>query len=164
MEVKDLVINAFCEIHPEQRLEPVRGRPLKGTPPGVRMKCPKCVVPVFATVKCELPSLADPLPTVESPPLPQFPCKKHPERESIVDKLGRPMGLCKECLSERGRASGLKGQYSGRTGPPVSIPLNQERFAEIKTWLEESAKENERTMNEEIMYRLKMAMRREKGL
>jgi hypothetical protein len=73
------------------------------------------------------------------------------------------MGLCNECLSDRGRASGIRGQYSGKTGPPVSIPLNQERFAEIKTWLEESAKEYERTMNEEIMFRLKMAMRQAKG-
>ena len=47
----------------------------------------------------------------------------------------------------------------GLSGPPVAIPLNQPEYRELKIWLEEQAKEYERTLHKEIMYRLKLAMR-----
>jgi hypothetical protein len=76
-----------------------------------------------------------------------------------IDRLGRSMGMCETCLSARGRRSGLENTRLGKTSPPVAIPLNQAEYAELKEWLEEQAKEYERTLQREIMYRLKMAMR-----
>ena len=90
---------------------------------------------------------------------PAHPCKNHPYRESVIDSLGRNTRYCSECHQERGRRSGKMSQEHGKTGDPVSIPLNQGKYAELKIWLEEQAAENERSLNQEIMFRLKMSMR-----
>lgn len=86
-------------------------------------------------------------------------CKNHPEVPAKIDSLGRSMGLCPACLTARGRASGTKNTALGLTSAPVAIPLNQAKYAEIRQWLGEQAAENERTLLQEIMYRLKLAMR-----
>ncbi len=135
-------INVFCPVHPEQRLESI-----KGGPPGppISPETPEALPLPMITDIADIQTLHT--------------CKKHLERPAKIDRLGRSMGLCEECLSERGRASGIKGQYARLTGPPVSIPLNQGKYAELKAWLEKQAAENERTLTQEIMYRLKMIMR-----
>ena len=86
-------------------------------------------------------------------------CKKHPEKAAVIDRLDRNMGLCMECLQERGRVAGTKVAQTGSSGPPIAIPLRQPKYAELKAWLEEQAEEYERTLTEEIMYRLKLACR-----
>ena len=70
------------------------------------------------------------------------------------------MHFCVECISERGRKSGEMVQARGLTGAPVSIPLNQGKYQELKSWLEREAEENERSLQQEIMFRLKRAMRK----
>jgi len=79
-------------------------------------------------------------------------CPNHPEVPQRIDSLGRFMGMCQECLVERGRKCGL-------TAPPVAIPLNLQRYSELKAWLIEQADQNERTLQKEIMWRLKTAWR-----
>lgn len=69
------------------------------------------------------------------------------------------MRLCDECLSKRGMESGTENARSGKTSPPVSIPLNQPKYADLKEWLLAQAEENERSLLQEIMFRLKLAMR-----
>jgi hypothetical protein len=90
-------------------------------------------------------------------------CKNHPTVSAKIDSLGRSMGLCAECLTARGRAFGTKNTAMGLTSPPVAIPLNQAQYAEIRQWLKEQAAENKRTLLQEIMYRLKLAMREATG-
>jgi hypothetical protein len=91
------------------------------------------------------------------PPTPT--CNNHPDRPAKIDRLGRSMSLCVECLSVRGRKAGIRNHERGLTAPPVSIPLNLAKYAPVREWIEAQAKENERTLQAEIMYRLKLAMR-----
>jgi hypothetical protein len=90
---------------------------------------------------------------------PKYPCNNHPDRAAKIDRLGRNMRLCEECLVERGRKSAQANREAGVTGAPFSIPLNAGKWAELKAWLEEQAGEYERTLQQEIMFRLKLAMR-----
>jgi hypothetical protein len=86
-------------------------------------------------------------------------CKNHSDRPAKIDNLGRSMGLCSECLSARGRKAGLENTARGITAPPMSIPLNLAKYEDLKNWLITQAEENERTLQHEIIYRLKLAMR-----
>jgi hypothetical protein len=95
----------------------------------------------------------------EDTPLCKNPDCPSPGSPAKIDKLGRSMGLCLKCLSARGRKVGIGNYERGITSAPVSIPLNQAKYAEIKAWLETQAAENERTLQAEIMYRLKIVMR-----
>jgi hypothetical protein len=90
---------------------------------------------------------------------PERPCKNHPDRPARIDSLGRSMGICDECLTARGRAAGISNQERGVSSPPVSIPLNHAKYAKIKEWLKAQAEENERSLQNEIMFLLKQAMR-----
>lgn len=72
------------------------------------------------------------------------------------------MRLCPECISERGRKSAERNRELGVTNAPFSIPLNTGKWAELKEWLAEQAEEYNRTLTEEVMYRLKIAMREHK--
>jgi hypothetical protein len=90
---------------------------------------------------------------------PEPTCNNHPDRPAKIDRLGRSMAMCAECLSIRGRKAGIGNHERGLTSPPVSIPLNQAKYAEVRDWLETSAEENERSLQNEIMYQLKLAMR-----
>ena len=76
-----------------------------------------------------------------------------------IDKLGRSMGMCVKCLVARGRKVGMENIRLGKTSAPMMIPLNQQKYAEVREWLQAQAEENERTLAAEIMYRLKMSMR-----
>lgn len=145
LEVKDLEaskeLNVFCPAHPEQRLDVVKNQK-KG---GMRAIMTKCAL-------CEAAAKA---PAVQAVGY----CKNHPEKAAVIDRLNRNMGLCLECLQERGRVAGTKVAQTGSSGPPIAIPLRQPKYIELKAWLEEQAEEYERTLTEEIMYRLKLAMR-----
>jgi hypothetical protein len=98
-----------------------------------------------------------------SPVPPESACKKHPDRLAQIDALGRNMRLCPECLAERGRKSAEKNREQGLTGAPFNIPLNAGKWAELKEWLSREAEENERTLRQEVMYRLKRVMRENKS-
>jgi|WetSurMetagenome_2_1015567.scaffolds.fasta_scaffold46588_3 hypothetical protein len=100
--------------------------------------------------------------TVQLPP-PDLACKNHPDRLAKIDSLGRNMRICNECMAERGQRSAQANRDSGVTGAPFFIPLNAGKWAELKSWLEEQAGENERTLQQEIMFRLKLAMRADNG-
>jgi hypothetical protein len=91
----------------------------------------------------------------EAPNIPEIflPCKNHPEVSVKFDHLGRSMGFCEECVAERGRKN---GEIRIQTVP---IPLNQPKYADLKKWLEDQGEENERSLQQEIMYRLKRSMR-----
>lgn len=86
-------------------------------------------------------------------------CPTHPEVLQRKDKLGRWMGMCDECLSARGKKCGKQNFERGVTAPPMSIPLNLPKYAELKAWLEAEALEHEQTLTGAIMYVLKMAWR-----
>ncbi len=108
----------------------------------------------FAAKVTPLPSGARGMP----PPLhPDLACKNHLDRPARIDRLGRTMRFCQECLAARGRKTGSQN-FTNQT-PPFSIPLNVPEFAEVKEWLVAQAAEYERTLAREIMYRLKLAMR-----
>lgn len=100
-----------------------------------------------------LSAFADEIPTCPRPD-----CEA-PGSPVKIDRLGRNMGMCVACMSAKGRKAGINNHERGLTAPPVSIPLNQGKYAEIKAWLEAQADENERTLQAQIMYVLKMAMR-----
>lgn len=82
-------------------------------------------------------------------------CPTHPEAPQRIDKLGRWMGMCGECLSKRGKECGEQNYKRGVTAPPMAIPLNLPKYAELKAWLVEQADENERNLMQEIMFTLK---------
>lgn len=84
-------------------------------------------------------------------------CKTHPEAPQKQDKLGRWMGMCAECVSIRGQKCGEQNFERGVTAPPMSIPLNLPKYAELKAWLEDQAEEGERKLIQQIMFVLKMA-------
>ena len=86
-------------------------------------------------------------------------CKTHPEMPQKQDKLGRWMGMCAECLSIRGRECGIQNAARGISAPPMAIPLNLPKYAELKGWLKDQAEEHEQTLQGAIMYILKMAWR-----
>lgn len=79
-------------------------------------------------------------------------CNNHPGVPAKIDQLGRSMGLCNECVAERGRQV---GKTRIQTTP---IPLNHPKYAPLKIWLEEDADINERSLSQEIMYCLKKYM------
>ena len=86
-------------------------------------------------------------------------CKAHPKVPQRKDRLGRFMGMCTECLAVRGKKRGLKNVESGNTAPPMVIPLNLPKYAELKAWLVAQADENERTLTQQIVFILKTAWR-----
>jgi len=86
-------------------------------------------------------------------------CPKHPKARQRIDALGRWMGMCDECLSARGREAGIQNAKKGVTAPPMAIPLNLPKYAELKAWLEAQADEHERTLTQQIVFILKTAWR-----
>ena len=86
---------------------------------------------------------------------PVLTCKNHPDRPVKFDSLNRSMGLCQECVTKRGRESGRMSNKHGATAPPFYIPLNQAKYADLKGWLIAQAAENERTLQQQIMFSLK---------
>jgi hypothetical protein len=86
-------------------------------------------------------------------------CPTHPEVPQRKDKLNRWMGMCAECVSARGKKCGEQNFERGVTAPPMSIPLNLPKYADIKTWLAAQAEENERSLTQQIIYILKTAWR-----
>lgn len=86
-------------------------------------------------------------------------CPTHPEAVQKIDKLGRWMGMCSECLSVRGKKCGTENFGRGITAPPIFIPLNLTKYAPLKAWLEAQAEEYEQTLHGAIMFVLKMAWR-----
>jgi hypothetical protein len=113
----------------------------------------KTVVDKFSEMFAPAPLKSEPLPVIPFP----LACKNHPDRLARVDRLGRTMRFCQECLAERGRKTGSLN-FANQT-PPMTIPLNAPEYAELKEWLLAQAAEYERTLAKEIMYRLKLAMR-----
>jgi len=93
------------------------------------------------------------------PPIEVRYCPTHPEIPQRIDKLGRFMGMCTECLAVRGKKRGLKNVESGNAAPPMVIPLNLPKYAELKAWLVAQADENERTLTQQIVFILKTAWR-----
>ena len=96
---------------------------------------------------------------IEVPPLGARWCPTHPKVLQRVDKLGRWMGMCDECLAARGKKCGLKNFEKGVSAAPMSIPLNLPKYAPVKEWLQGQAEENERTLMGQIMFILKTAWR-----
>lgn len=114
------------------------------------------------SVAATKPAPAPPVLSTNPPgtyPGPEPTCNNHPGSPAKIDSLGRSMGLCSVCLSARGRKAGIENARLGKTSPPIAIPLNQPRFADLKAWLEAQAEENERSLLQEIMFRLKISMR-----
>lgn len=95
---------------------------------------------------------------LEVPVEPRY-CPTHLEVLQRVDKLGRWMGMCDECLAARGKKCGLKNFEKGVSAAPMSIPLNLPKYAPVKEWLQGQAEENERTLMGQIMFILKTAWR-----
>jgi hypothetical protein len=93
-------------------------------------------------------------------------CKIHPEVESKRDALGRWMGYCRACLVKRGKEFGEKNFKKDGFGGPMKfmLPLNTAKHKELKEWLTVMAEENERTFHQEIVYRLRQAMKEATGV
>lgn len=157
--VKGLIKGQFCKNHPDREAHKNKHGQYMGF-------CRECLAERAAKNRRgnlswrELGETSGP----EQEPPPGAPCKNHPDRPAVVDKLGRTMGYCRECIRERGQRNGRLSQQTGATAPPVSIPLNQEKYAGLREWLANMAEENERTLQAEVMYRLKLAMREGRGV
>ena len=106
-------------------------------------------------VSALMSKVADKIPTCPRPD-----CEA-PGSPVKIDKLGRSMGMCQACVSARGRRGGFSAQ-SGKLSASVEVMLNEAKYADLKAWLEAQADENERTLLQEIMYRLKLSMRQTK--
>jgi hypothetical protein len=175
------VEKGFCPHHPEEDtviLGPGR-RPVGGKIPG---KCKSCVQGLPPAQKPETggedefpardsvcpPTEVPVEPPPETSPSPSPPdngnvpkCKTCQEEPSIIDSLGRDMGICRKCLARRAKKNldlGHKTSFA-----PFYIPLNDPRFDEIKKWLEAGAVELEQDLPAAVMYRLKLAWREETG-
>lgn len=88
-------------------------------------------------------------------------CKKCQQEPAIIDRMGRNMGFCRSCLAAQTKNNLAKGPAAAYT--PCNIPLNAPRYAPIKEWLLTEAEEANRNLDQEIMYRLKLAMRQAQG-
>lgn len=103
--------------------------------------------------------LVKPEAVVNEIPLCKKPDCEAPGSPVKIDKLGRSMGMCQACVAARGRRIGIEAYKAQKITPPVAIPLNQAKYAELREWLVAQADENERTLQAEIIYRLKLVMR-----
>lgn len=106
-------------------------------------RCLTCTSPIK---KLETPRKDQPMPKAgaESPK-----CKTHPDRDAVINKRGVSTGKCQECIVANGKAGGRL------TGNPVLYMLREPRHQELLKFLQESAEENERTLEQEVVYRLK---------
>lgn len=95
-----------------------------------------------------------------------IPCKNHPDRPAVPRKDGGPMGRCRECLqataraaakAKRKKAPGPDG--NGRESPPAEagkkVMLDFSPHPEIFSRIREKAKENFRTVENEILFLLR---------
>lgn len=86
-----------------------------------------------------------------SPPV--HPCPNHPDREQRVAKNGKRLGVCDECLSTRSSTKNLSCIHGGRSRF-VQIYF-RDKHLELKKWLDKEAEEEERSIQEQILYTLK---------
>jgi hypothetical protein len=86
-----------------------------------------------------------------SPPV--NPCPNHPDREQRIGKHGKSLGVCNECLATRPSMQNLNLIRGGRERF-VQLYF-REKHLDLKVWLEREAEENERTIQEQVLYTLK---------
>ena len=94
--------------------------------------------------------------TGDPPPPPVNPCPNHPDREQRVGKNGKRLGVCDLCLKAR---PGVKNLEKGHQGRLVQV-FFQDKHLDLKTWLDQEAESNERTIQQQIIFLLKQAKAR----
>lgn len=83
------------------------------------------------------------------------PCPNHPDREQKIGKNGKRLGVCEECLSTRPSIKNLNYLHDGRK---CFVQLYfHEKHLDLKAWLDKEAEENERTIQQQIIFLLKQA-------
>jgi hypothetical protein len=112
----------------------LKPEPLKTVPSEAPPKAPE---PEGEIVQAEFEAPAPPM------------CKTHPDRPAVINRKGVSMGKCRECLVRDGKNGGRI------TGSPVRYILRDPRHQELLKFLQESAEENERTLEQEVIYCLK---------
>jgi hypothetical protein len=104
-----------------------------------------------------------------SPPL----CPRHPAEPQIAcgpdsKRAGQYLGACKVCMAERHTGRKPKDKMTPAVARDLGLRITDgtnvilawtDKHAELKEWLLAQAEENERSLAQEIMYRLKLAMR-----
>lgn len=108
--------------------------------------------------KTSAPSIPPVMALGEIPTCPRPDCEA-PGSPVKIDKLGRSMGMCQACVSARGRRGAIEAHTLGKPPAPLLAMFDDPKHADLKKWLEEQAAEYERTLLQEIIYRLKLAMR-----
>jgi len=146
----------------ERREEPMQKAVKEQMPPAVA-RDPGEVKKVFAAAikpGVQLPE-STPLPvapdthtsvqSVAGAPV-EHPCPNHPDKERLVDKIGRVTGFCIECHRERGK----KQLFTGAGAKPGNIILAfPDRLQDLRQWVLDQAEANERSPAAQIFYLLK---------
>jgi hypothetical protein len=91
-----------------------------------------------------------PGPNVALEPVPK--CKRHPDRDAIVNGRGISTGKCRECIETDGKTGGDIRKN------PVAFMLRDPRHEALLNDLQEAAEANERTLEQEVIFRLKKTL------
>lgn len=91
-----------------------------------------------------------PGPNVALEPVPK--CKRHPDRDAIVNGRGISTGKCRECIETDGKTGGDIRKN------PVAFMLRYPRYKALLDDLQKAADENERTLEQEVIFRLKKTL------
>jgi hypothetical protein len=146
----------------ERREEPMQKAVKEQMPPAVALD-PGEVKKVFAAAikpgvqlpgSTPLPVAPDTHPSVQSAAVApvEHPCPNHPDKERLVDKIGRVTGFCIECHRERGK----KQLFTGAGAKPGNIILAfPDRLQDLRQWVLDQAEANERSPAAQIFYLLK---------
>jgi len=103
-------------------------------------------------------ALVNPLPEL-LPEKPAPKCKKHPDRDAKINSRGISTGQCEECLHDNTSKGGIA--VKKKMDPNFSLIgelLKADRHQELLQALRESAEANERTLEQEAIYRLRMTV------
>ena len=91
------------------------------------------------------------------PKSPVHPCPNHLDREQKISKAGKRLGGCAECLSTRDSTKNL--DRTRGAGRMVQLYFH-DKHLDLKAWMDKEALENERTIQQQIIFLLKQAKAR----
>ena len=153
----------------DQREEPMQKAVKEQMPPAVARDSGE-VKEVFAAATkpgvqlpgpTPLPVAPDTHPSVQSAAVApvEHPCPNHPDKERLVDKIGRVTGFCIECHRERGKKQLLTGAGAKPGNITLAFP---DRLQDLRQWVLDQAEANERSPAAQIFYLLKQVHHKSK--
>jgi len=88
-------------------------------------------------------------------------CRHHPDRPALIGKDGKSQGLCQECKVTQVKSMQTK-EVRSKVSSHVVVHLGYPEYAELRKFLLSEAKDQERTLQGEIIFILKIFMQTHK--